>query len=117
MTTYCSKLMNHGVRHDMRVVADGNVVVYYSKRFNSDVVPDLCIRMYIRQRTNHTYALGLFTIWATRSASVTSLSPMKIVPFISQIPRLIGLESSILRRSVSPGTTFCLNLQFSILRK
>ena len=57
-----------------------------SERIYGYVVPDFCIRMYICKRTNHTYALGLFTICATRSASVTSLSPIKMVPFISQIP-------------------------------
>jgi hypothetical protein len=57
------------------------------------------------------------TIWATKIASVATLSPTNIVPFISQIPLLIGLSNSIFKINVSPGTTFSLNLQLSILRK
>lgn len=58
-----------------------------------------------------------FTICAVNSASDTSLSPIKVYPFILAIPRLISDTIFNLKISVSPGTTLFLNFTLSILRK
>src|SRR5690606_25423926 len=57
-----------------------------------------------------------FTIWAINSASLTTLSPTIPTPFILAIPLRIGSNNSQVKITVSPGTTWFLNLAFSIFK-
>ena len=55
-----------------------------------------------------------FFLWAISSPSVTKYPLAKIIPFIWQIPLLIGDINSSLKISVSPGFTGLLNFTLSI---
>src|SRR5438045_9708571 len=117
MFAYCAERQYNCVGHNVGAFSNNYFFMYYSKRINPYIAAQLCIRMDESEWRNHTLTLGFFTIWATKSASAINLSPTKIVPFISQMPRRTGFINSILRIKVSPGTTLFLNLQLSIFKK